>query len=259
MSFKNAMMIQPSSRLASVATARLRSTPCHRRRDTSTAATTVSNDTRILATQKWLDNIVIGQKLCPFAPSVRSAPQLRLRVSSSVNEDSLVKEVAVEARILVGKDNRSEKYHPRPETTLLVLNEDIYPEMSDFRNLVKASWRLQAESLVDNGFASDLQIVLFHPLAKHDTYADPDDCADFTIRSPHAMVHLLREADVLRGVQGGYKDLEGLPSRNKAKMRKEGFDTCLRRLELCRTNLGTPAGGLGERSLSCELQKGPID
>ena len=87
----------------------------------------------------------------------------------------------------------------------------------------------------------------------------PDDCADFTIRSPHAMVHLLREADVLRGVQGGYKDLEGLPSRNKAKMRKEGFDTCLRRLELCRTNLGTPAGGLGERSLSCELQKGPID
>ena len=137
------MMIQPSSRLASVATARLRSTPCHRRRDTSTAATTVSNDTRILATQKWLDNIVIGQKLCPFAPSVRSAPQLRLRVSSSVNEDTLVKEVAVEARILVGKDNRSEKYHPRPETTLLVLNEDIYPEMSDFRNLVKASWRLR--------------------------------------------------------------------------------------------------------------------
>ena len=149
MSFKNAMMIQPSSRLASVATARLRSTPCHRRRHTSTAATTVSNDTRILATQKWLDTIVIGQKLCPFAPSVRSAPQLRLRVSSSVNEDTLVKEVAVEARILVGKDNRSEKYHPRPETTLLVLNEDIYPEMSDFRNLVKASWRLQAESLVD--------------------------------------------------------------------------------------------------------------
>ena len=37
------------------------------------------------------------------------------------------------------------------------------------------SWRLQAEAVVANGCADDLQIVLFHPEAVHSACAPPRD------------------------------------------------------------------------------------
>eukprot|EP00562_Extubocellulus_spinifer_P003765 CAMPEP_0178538376 /NCGR_PEP_ID=MMETSP0696-20121128/37073_1 /TAXON_ID=265572 /ORGANISM="Extubocellulus spinifer, Strain CCMP396" /LENGTH=265 /DNA_ID=CAMNT_0020170633 /DNA_START=259 /DNA_END=1056 /DNA_ORIENTATION=+ len=221
---------------------RRRSSPILRLTSTATTRILVSNDRRIAATQRWLDDVVIGQKLCPFAPPVRSAPKLRLVASSATDDDAFVQEVAEEARLLVGtrKDNDSNADSRkgddtnRPETTLLVLNEVAFPSISDFRYFVQLSWRLQAEAICDNNFASDLQLVLFHPAARHNTYGeDFEDAADYTIRSPHPTVHLLREVDVMKAVRGGYGDLEGLPSRNKAKLRMDGLERCRDRLEDC--------------------------
>jgi hypothetical protein len=199
---------------------------------------------RIAATNKWLDDIVIGEKLCPFAPPVSKQPQLRICVSNATNHDEIIREIETEAHRLVGDlsfksdikmDTNSD--YERPETTLVVLDEEKCPSLSDFRDLVHLSWRVQAESIVENGYENDLQIVLFHPLAVHDTYSAPqegeEDAADYTIRSPFPILHLLREEDVMRAVSGGYADLEGLPSRNKKKFRKQGWKVCKHKLEAC--------------------------
>ena len=220
-------------------------------------------------TQKWLDSIVIGEKLCPFAPPVSKEPKLRIHVSKASNHDEVVDEISKEAAFLLSScvnssvsddhSGESNDYQiiqehasisdTRPETTLVVLDEQKCPSLNDFRDLVYLSWRIQDEAILRNGFEKDLQIVLFHPLAVHDTYStlpppqstsmshvdSPlEDAANYTTRSPFPIVHLLREIDVYNVVKyGKYPDLEGLPSSNKAKLRKLGLDYCQQKLENC--------------------------
>lgn len=189
------------------------------------------------ATLKWLDRIVIKQKLCPFAPPVRNEPQLRIKVSHASTHEEIVKEVEMEAHLLVGcsKQIPKSKLH-QPETTLIILNEERCISLQDFRDLVHLSWSIQELAIDHHAYTSMLQQVLFHPLAKHETYGvtpDEEDSADYTIRSPFPMIHLLREVDLMKAVKSGYKDLNSLPSRNKAKMRKDGLELCRRRLQDC--------------------------
>lgn len=211
----------------------------------SSATTKTDNELRRSATMKWLDSIVIEQKLCPFAPPVRKAPKLRIAISQAVNHDEVVREVEKEAHFLIGTGvlpgtssdvECLDENYPRPETTLIVLDETKCPSLTDFRDLVRLSWQVQEEAINENGYGKLLQQVLFHPLATHDTYASVEevDAADYTIRSPYPVIHLLREEDVMKAVTSGYKDLEGLPSRNKKKLRADGFALCSNRLEMCK-------------------------
>ena len=254
-----------------------RHNPCHaihRRAFSSTSSSAINNDRNqrlIGETQNWLDRIVIGQKLCPFAPPVRSPPRLRLVASEATDADQLVEQISAEADLLVagllsqnGGDNVGDNNNvdtddndgislPKPqpssfpETTLVILDAHIFPAMSDYRNLIRLSWRIQLDCIVNRGHSDHLQLVLFHPLAVHDTYTeqppgdddddDDDDCANYTIRSPHPTIHLLRQADVMRAARGGYADLECLPSRNKARLRGDGLEACRQRLEECSSSL----------------------
>ncbi len=188
------------------------------------------------ATMKWLDTIVIREKLCPFAPPVRQPPKLRLFVSNASCHDDIIEEVATEANLLVGDEPQCDaQKESQPETTLIVLDHDECPSLKNFHDLVRLSWRVQEEAINIHGYGDDLQIVLFHPKAKHDTYTeqDGDDAADYTIRSPFPTIHLLRQKDVMDAITSGYRDLEGLPSRNKAKMRQQGTDRCAESLKAC--------------------------
>mmetsp|Transcript_74388 Transcript_74388/g.206529 ORF Transcript_74388/g.206529 Transcript_74388/m.206529 type:complete len:274 (-) Transcript_74388:71-892(-) len=228
----------------------------------------VGADHRLSATRRWLDTVVIGERLCPFAAPVRTTPG-RLRIRASVAKDvaGVVAEVAAEARLLAqglglecptleagkGDEATAAKWPPPkagtmvsetnctsdqlglPETTLLVFSEVSQPFVADWPDLVRLSWRLQAEAVEGQGFARDLQLVLFHPQAVHSTYAEgPPDAADYSIRAPHPMVHLLREADVMRGVAADPKAAAQIPTRNKARLRAQGLDVCASRLASCR-------------------------
>ena len=195
------------------------------------------------ATMKWLQTIVIDEKLCPFAPPVKQPPKLRVFVSNGTTHDEIVADIASEAKLVVGSDedysdtsSATKSQDTKPETTLVLLDESKCPSLTDFYDLVRLSWQVQEEAINDNGYGDNLQIVLFHPKATHDTYAmigEEEDPADYTIRSPYPMIHLLRQVDVMAAVTSGYKDLEGLPSRNKARMRQNGLDACIAKLNAC--------------------------
>ena len=186
---------------------------------------------RVLATRRWLEKVVIGQKLCPFAPPVLA--RLRLCGSDARNEDEVVAKVAKEARLL---HDGIEMQTRQPgaavtETTLVVL-----PSLectATWQAFVRLSWRLQAEAIADAGLAHALQLVLFHPSAVHSAYGEgPEDAADFAIRSPHPTVHLLREVDMLAAVKA-YPDVAGIPARNKARLRALGPSVCAEALAGC--------------------------
>ena len=186
---------------------------------TSSAVATSSSSATL--TERWLERVVIGKKLCPFAPPVKA--KLRLLASVAADEEEIVAEVATEARLLhQGILTPSDKF---PETTLLVL--PTLDCTATWQAFVHLSWRLQSDAIVATGLAEHLQLVLFHPAAVHSIYADmgTEDAADFSIRSPFPTVHLLREVDMLAAVQR-YPDAAGIPARNKARLRALGVQAC---------------------------------
>eukprot|EP00927_Polykrikos_kofoidii_P085497 TRINITY_DN9319_c0_g1_i1.p1 TRINITY_DN9319_c0_g1~~TRINITY_DN9319_c0_g1_i1.p1 ORF type:complete len:282 (-),score=33.70 TRINITY_DN9319_c0_g1_i1:169-975(-) len=206
-----------------------RSYSCRNREDTA----------RLRAVQRWLDEIVIGERLCPFAARVRSAPRLRLRASSAVDADEAIQEVTEEAALLAESfiacptRNSSGSLTGLPETSLLVFDSSRQPFTSEWDAFVRLSWRLQAEAIVAGGFSEMLQIVLFHPLAVHSSYAKvPPDPGDYTVRAPYPTVHLLREADILKAVRS-FPEADQIPYRNKMRLREIGLEMCQRRLDAC--------------------------
>jgi len=200
---------------------------------------------RIKATKHWLTTIVIGRKLCPFAPpfivkkktgtdGVINTNKLRICVSQSLTDKDIISDIANEAHLLVGDDS-TKSISKRPETTLVILNENNCPSLKDYSSFVQLSWKIQSQAILKNGHVDKVQIVLFHPFATHSTYSsEENDAADYTIRSPYPTIHLLRQADVLHGVKS-YNNLESLPFRNKTTLRKDGLQVCQARLENCKT------------------------
>ena len=198
-------------------THRLRSS--HRLRTSLASVATTSSSSATL-TERWLERVVIGKKLCPFAPPVQS--KLRLFSSVAADEEEIVAEVAKEAKLLhQGILTPSDEF---PETTLLIL--PTLDCTATWQAFVHLSWRLQSDAIVATGLAEHLQLVLFHPAAVHSIYAvGTEDAADFSIRSPFPTVHLLREVDMLAAVQR-YPDAANIPTRNKARLRALGVQAC---------------------------------
>ena len=190
---------------------------------------------RLLATRRWLDRIVIGQRLCPFAPPVRAPPQLNLLVSRAENLDGIVREVAAAATALRRGIDDPTLAPAAGETTLIILNEATGGHPLSWRDLVSLSWRLQEEAILEPGHGEHLQIVLFHPNATHTTYIEdgaPADAGDYSIRAPFPTVQLLREIDVLRAVQS-YPGADAIPARNRVRLRAQGLAACEERLRGC--------------------------
>ena len=237
-------------------TTRLWSTATTTRGETTTTTNTkqpIRNlNKKIDATQKWLETVVVGEKLCPFAPPFLKDPTL-LRIVSFEGEPIIIHSedkgsASAVARVkhqmidfirrqvdelLVGEE--PQHLH---ETTLIVL--DVPFLIQDFREFVRFSWEVQEQVLhEDEHYDGKLQIVLFHPKATHQTYVetsaedDDENASDYTIRSPYPTIHLLREIDVLKAVQGNYPNLDTLPQRNQYKFQQQGALVCRQRLQNC--------------------------
>ena len=191
------------------------------RRRLNTTATTNNDDHIIMATRNWFERIVVGDTLCPFAPR---RPELVRMVVTSNND--VVETVTQEVKFLFHTNK------PIHETTLVILkNHEL-----EFLEWIRLSWECQEHAIDGTDLVDQVQLVLFHPRATHQTYQDKDDGddpRDYTIRSPYPTFHLLREHDVMRAVTSGYSQLETLPQRNKQKMVTQGLDQCRAKLRDC--------------------------
>ena len=112
-----------------------------------------------------------------------------MRSVDAVCGDRIVAEIKKEAAILqqgIAQQVRSGRYpdgssSTLPETTLCVLTNEAAPAWMD---LVRLSWNIQADAIVEQGYAEELQIVLFHPMAVHST------CATGTRRARRVHTHV---------------------------------------------------------------------
>jgi uncharacterized protein len=174
------------------------------------ADTREANDVEALA-RRWVQNFVIGLNLCPFAKAVHAKKQVRYVVTAASEPDDLLAELEQEIGILIDTD-------PLELDTTLLIHPLAMREFIDYHFFIAeadaALKRLEVEGV--------LQIAGFHPEYCF-AGSEPSDLANHTNRSPHPMLHLLREASVERAV-AAFPDAADIFEGNIARLRALGID-----------------------------------
>jgi len=161
------------------------------------------------ATRRWVAAVVVGLNLCPFARRVTDAGGVRYAVTAAADPEALLAALGRELRALAAA--------PRAdvETTLLIHPRALraFPDYNDFLP--------EADRLVrDLGLRGVIQVAGFHPEYRF-AGTPPDAAENYTNRSPHPMLHLLREESVTE-VAGDPAALAAIPRRNIETLRGLG-------------------------------------
>ncbi|MEQ8205045.1 MAG: DUF1415 domain-containing protein [Woeseia sp.] len=157
--------------------------------------------------RRWVEKLVVGLNLCPFAGRELTQDRVRFVVSEATTEVQLLE--ALEAELLVLNDDDS------VETTLLIHSE-VLQDFFDYNQFLDTADRLLVEMELEGVY----QIASFHPAYQFaDTAAD--DAENYTNRSPYPLLHILREASLEKSIDA-YPDVEEIPARNIERMNSLG-------------------------------------
>ena len=158
-------------------------------------------------TRRWVERVVVGLDLCPFARPVLRSDGLRYAVDAGEDPDGVVDAVATELRRMMAQDI---------PTTLLIVPR-MLGDFLDFNDAIDL-----AEACVDAlGLRGVIQVATFHPHYRFGGVPE-DDVSNYTNRSPYPMFHLLREADVSDAV-ARHPDTARIPDANIRRLEGLGL------------------------------------
>ena len=161
----------------------------------------------IKSTQHWVDKMVVGLNLCPFAKKSIDQNQLRYVVYTGDDIESITQLLVEELERLVNDKSI--------ETTLLI-HPNFTTEFDAYLDYLAG-----VDELIDAlGYSGVFQVAGFHPDYQFDGVAEIDP-ANHTNRSPYPMMHLLREASVAWAVET-HPDIDTVPERNVELLREMG-------------------------------------
>jgi hypothetical protein len=173
----------------------------------------------IKATQHWLDTMVVGLNLCPFAAPVVNTQALKIINSPATELKQIITEVLTQLDLIQQADESE------ISTSLLIFSAALN-DFDDYWSAVD----LAEELLHEAGLAEIIQIASFHPDYCFDG-VEPDDVSNYTNRSPYPMMHFIREAQLTRALQN-YPDPENIPARNIERLKQLGIAEILKRLDM---------------------------
>ncbi|HWU68594.1 MAG TPA: DUF1415 domain-containing protein [Stenotrophobium sp.] len=157
--------------------------------------------------RRWLERVVIGLNLCPFAAKPASAGTISIAVTEARDEETLLTELHAQLMRLDDRDAGE------LETILLVIPRmlQVFDRFNQFLDL--------ADALLDEfGWAGTYQIASFHPRYRFDG-TEPDARENLTNRAPYPILHLLREASLDEAL-ASYPNPEAIPARNIRHMER---------------------------------------
>lgn len=167
----------------------------------STIMSTLSPSTITEHVNQWLNDVVIGLNLCPFAAKPQRNQQIKIFVSQASREEALLQDILDQ---LLELDTKEAK---ELETTLVVVPNmlDDFMDYNFFIDWVEALIRQQ-------DWEGIFQVATFHP---HYCFAGtcPEDDENLTNRSPYPIFHLIREQSMER-VLKHYPNPEAIPEIN---------------------------------------------
>ena len=168
-----------------------------------------ANEVIIAATIDWIENLVIGLNLCPFAKAVHAKNQIRYVVSDACKSNDLLAELKHELLHFVSTP-------PDQIESTLLIHPYVLNDFVDYNHFL-ALCGFTIEELNLDGI---VQIASFHPRYQ---FADAnfDDITNYTNRSPYPTLHLLREDSVTRSIET-FNDSDSITERNKATLNRLG-------------------------------------
>ncbi|EHK9574790.1 DUF1415 domain-containing protein [Vibrio parahaemolyticus] len=154
---------------------------------------------------QWLNDVVIGLNLCPFAAKPQRNKQIKIFVSEATQEEALLEDILLQLIEL----NTTE---PEDLETTLVVVPNMLQDFWDYNFCI--DW---VEGLIkQQDWEGIFQVATFHP-----DYcfggAAPEDDENLTNRSPYPIFHLIRE-ESMEKVLKHYPDPESIPDTNIARV-----------------------------------------
>ena len=172
----------------------------------------------ISATRKWVEDVVVGYNLCPFAKRELVRNRVRFVVSEAETEDELLQALHSELQRLEDE--------PEIETTLLI-HPGVLQDFGPYNEFLDAADGLLAYLDMEGVY----QIASFHPDYQF-AGTEPDASENYTNRSPFPMLHLLREGSLEAAIDS-YPDVDGIPQRNIELMNELGSEKMRSILRSC--------------------------
>lgn len=158
---------------------------------------------------QWLEELVIGLQLCPFAAKPVREKQHRIVVSPALDIQAALIALQDEIDLL----DQNIKPEARVETTLIVLPE-MFGDFYDFNDFLSLTDGL----LASGGWQGKYQIASFHPRYQF-AGSQVGDVENLTNCAPYPILHILREASLSAAIDS-YSDVEKIPERNIRRMQK---------------------------------------
>jgi hypothetical protein len=153
----------------------------------------------------WLEKIVIGLDLCPFA----KGPYERGLVRVVENESTLESD---QLSFFLDELERLQQT-PRTElsTTLIsfINDETDFLDFNDFVGLCE-------DMMVESGLEEHFQLVVFHPQFVLEDI-EPDDRSNWVGRAPYPIIHILRNAEIELALES-YTDPVNISIYNEKKL-----------------------------------------
>jgi len=157
----------------------------------------------------WVERVVIGLDLCPFAEREYSHQRVFFIVSEANSEEALLSDLQTE---LIKHVN-----DPAIETTLLI-HPYVLESYEDYNQFLALADELLKLMELDMEF----QIAGFHPDYQFAEYS-PNDVENYTNRSPYPMLHILRERSLDEAIDS-HPDIHDVPLKNKERLRQMGIE-----------------------------------
>lgn len=154
----------------------------------------------------WLENVIIGLDICPWAGPVYKRNALHLSLSNVASPERAISIFLHELELLF--------ITPGRETTLLAFPQWVI-SFQLFWDVV-TSWEEELKFLE---LDEHIQLVAFHPDFRFGNTPD-DSLAHYVNRSPYPIVHFLRSGDVEKATNLNLKKAQLLSGRNEKKLQE---------------------------------------
>ena len=172
----------------------------------------------IAAVRHWVETMVVGMNLCPFAKRELVKERVRFVTTEADNQEALLLVLHDELERLTQQ--------PDIETTLLI-HPQVLQDFYDYNDFLYLADRLLVQMELEGVY----QIASFHPDYQFGG-TEPEDAENYTNRSPYPVLHLLRE-DSLERVIADYLNVDDIPERNIALMNELGTNKLKALLQDC--------------------------
>lgn len=136
------------------------------------------------AVRQWVDTVVVGLNLCPFAKRELDKDRVRFIVSDAITEQGLLVDLEAELDLLE-KDASI--------ATTLLIHPRVLATFYEYNQFLDYAEGLLQQMELDGVY----QIASFHPDYQFGG-TEPDDAENYTNRSPYPVLHLLREESLDR-------------------------------------------------------------